>query len=117
MNLFRSLLPHWNFFDRIIQTYGVEYRLKNSHSWQTLSFDQKRCSYSLNVNADLNLALANVSLLAHLAREIDEANPDNFKKLTTFKMIQEIVKSEAGPTVSHFRLINNQTILFETEIV
>jgi hypothetical protein len=113
MNLLRSLFPHWNFFDRLVTTYELEVKLQGQELWQRVCFDQKRHAFSLNVNADLNLALANVSLLVHFVRDLEEAK--DVKNLTTFKMISSLVKVVSGPTVNNFRVMNGTEVLYQSE--
>ena len=115
MNLLRSLFPHWNFFDRLVKTYDLEVKLQGRDSWERVSFDQRRHSFSLNVNADLNLALANVSLLVHFARDVEESAAIDIKNLTTFKMSHSLVKVKCGPMATHFRLVSGKENLYQSE--
>ena len=116
MNLLRSLFPHWNFFDRLVNSYELEVKLQNDERWHLVSFDQRRHAFSLNLNADLNVALANVSLLVHFARDLENTPLSDIKNLSTFKMVRSLVKVMSGPTVSHFRLREGSQFLYESEI-
>lgn len=109
MNFFRALFPHWSFFDRVVNSYDLEVKLQGEEAWQRVSFDQKRSFFSLNVNAELNLALANVSLLEHFARDLE--NP------TLEKMVRSLVAVKCGPSVAQFRLKAGDEELFVSEIL
>lgn len=117
MNLLRSLFPHWNFFDRLVKTYDLEVKLQGKDSWERVSFDQRRHSFSLNVNADLNLALANVSLLVHFARDVEGSAATDIKKLTTFRMISSLVEVKYGPTATHFRVMSGEESIYQSEAI
>jgi hypothetical protein len=100
MNQFRALFPKWSFFDRVASPYILE--IKIQEEWQHFQFDQKRTWYSLFVNPDLNLALAQVNLLEHFIQDPSEVN---------FKIIQSLVHD------ARFRILSDGDIVFDSGIL
>lgn len=115
MNLFRALFPQWSFFDRVVNSYQLEVRSPGESAWQTVSFDQKRSFFSLNLNGEMNLALANVSLLEHFARDLEEVSPEQIKNLSTYKMVRSLVEVKYGSKLVQYRLKQGPDELYVSE--
>ena len=98
LSLVRALFPKWNFFDRIAFNFQLEFKIPGSTLWEPISFDQERRPFDVIINANYNLSLAQVSLLEHFSRDIQElqaANPlvdsKEVQALTSFKMLRSLL--------------------------
>jgi hypothetical protein len=101
MNLIRAIFPRWNFFERVAYGFELHFKVPDALKWEQISFDQKRTPLSLLINPSCNLALAQVCLLEHFARDIQELQEQaellassEVQSLTTFKMVSSLLKSK-----------------------
>ncbi|MBC7538392.1 MAG: hypothetical protein H7281_06200 [Bacteriovorax sp.] len=99
VNLIRAMFPNWNFFDRIAYGFELEFKVKNSYKWERISFDQKRLPLGLFISPNCSMALAQVNILEHFARDIQELqaikteiHSKDLEDLTTFKMLRSILR-------------------------
>lgn len=101
LNLIRAIFPRWNFFERVAYGFELHFKVPDALKWEKISFDQKRTPLSLFVNPSCNLALAQVCLLEHFARDIQELQQQDqllasseVQSLTSFKMVTSLLKSK-----------------------
>jgi hypothetical protein len=99
VNLLRSIFPNWNFFDRIAYSFELKFKAQNSLIWERISFDQHRNNpLGFFISPNCSMALAQVNLLEHFARDIQELQAakseihfKDLQDLTTFKMIRSLL--------------------------
>ena len=101
LNLIRAIFPNWNFFDKVAYNFEVEFKVKDAKVWEKISFDQTRQSLGLFVNPDCTVALAQVNIIEHFAKDIqDLQDEDSFvdskdvQNLTTFKMLRSLISAK-----------------------
>jgi hypothetical protein len=110
LSLIRALFPHWNFFDRVAHQFEVRYQTEEIPSWTLISFDQKPGFFSLFFNPSVNQALAEIGIIEHFAREIQEigteAEADRIQGLSTFRMLKSLLRvklADVGPVPSSLK--------------
>ena len=98
-SLIRALFPYWSFFDRVGHQFELEFKVPDSKSWEPMSFEQARNRFSFVFNANCNEAMAQVNIIEHFARDIQELqilNPAihsrDVQNLTTFKLLKSLLK-------------------------
>ncbi len=71
LNLVRALFPRWDFYDRTGHQLDLEYKTEKSE-WCAFTFTENRRWFSLFVNPQLNLALAEISLIEQFVMGLQE---------------------------------------------
>lgn len=99
LSLIRALFPHWNFYDEVGFQFLLQFKVPDSNRWEVISFEQRRRVLSLLFNPECNLALAQINIIEHFARDIQElqaVNPlihsKDVQKLTSFKMLKSLLR-------------------------
>jgi hypothetical protein len=107
IQFFRSLFPHWNFFDRIGYAFDLEVKSQGSSTWQKVVFRQKRTLLGLFFNPDDNLTLSEVNILEHFAGEVQDSTPSNTINLATYKMIKSLLELQFGKISLQFKIVGS----------
>ncbi|HRO66290.1 MAG TPA: hypothetical protein PL182_01855 [Pseudobdellovibrionaceae bacterium] len=108
LSLIRAVFPRWDFFDRIAYQFDLEFQKDSASSWERLSFQQNQTLRGLFINTDLNEALAQMNLLDHFARDVQELQkPDEAPALTSYRLVESLLWEKAPPAASKlkFRLV------------
>ncbi len=117
LNLIRALFPTWNFFDQVQYQFGVEIKVPDLDRWEPLSFNQSRQAFNMALNGSANLAMAQVNVIEHFARDIQELLLDSplvesrqVRSLTSFKLISALLKVkmqeyEVSPNSLQFKVV------------
>lgn len=117
MSLIRALFPKWSFFDQVAYSFEIEIKVPESQTWEVISFYQKRRPFSLFINSEMNLALAQVNVIEHFAKDIQNLQVINttidskdVHELTTFKMLKSILKLKLSeysykPSTIQFKIV------------
>lgn len=99
LSLIRAIFPNWNFFDRIAFNFELEFKVPDSKKWEPVLFVVPRQSWGILFNSDSNLNLAQINVIEHFARDIQELqilNPlvhsRDVNALSTFKMLKAILR-------------------------
>ena len=99
LSLIRALFPYWSFFDRVGHQFELEFKVPNSKTWEPLSFGQVRSRLCFLFNANCNEAMAQVNIIEHFARDIQELQNINpavhsrdVQNLTTFRLLKSLLK-------------------------
>ncbi len=99
INLIRALFPNWNFFDRVAFSFELWFKVQGSTRWEAITFDQIRQPFGLLLNPDVNLALAQINIIEHFAKDIQDLQAINslihsreVQSLSTFKMLRSLIK-------------------------
>lgn len=88
INLIRAVFPHWNFFDRISHSFELEFKTAISHQWQRISFDQKREIFSLFINPNCNMVLAQMNIIEHFVSDLQDSKDNK----TSYKLLTSLVR-------------------------
>jgi len=104
-SLIRALFPNWNFFDRIAYSFELQFQIESESEWQTISFSQKRNWYNLFFNPECNMALAQINIIEHFARDLQEVRlqfdsvlaEEKIQNLTTFRLLKSLLNNRPSP--------------------
>lgn len=104
-SLIRALFPNWNFFDRIAYSFELQFQIESESEWQTISFSQKRKWYNLFFNPECNMALAQINIIEHFARDLQEVRlqfdsvlaEEKIQNLTTFRLLKSLLNNRPSP--------------------
>ncbi len=98
LNLIRAVFPNWNFFDKVAYNFELEFKIKDSKTWEKIVFDQTRKPFGLFTNSECTLALAQVNIIEHFVKDIQDlqqedtlVNSKDVQNLTTFKMLRSLL--------------------------
>lgn len=101
LNLLRVLFPYWNFFDRLAHSFELEFKVPGQTHWAPVCFHQNQKRGSLFLNPQFNKALAEINILEHFVRDIQELESDKrglssaeVQALTTFKMTASVLENK-----------------------
>jgi hypothetical protein len=103
LSLIRALFPRWNFFDRVGHQFGVEFKTTRDSAWIPVHFERPRTGFALFLNADFNMALAQVNVVEHFAQDVQELPLQNtlhnktldsrlVRNLTSFKLLLSLLE-------------------------
>ncbi len=99
LNLIRALFPSWNFFDRVGYRFELEFLQAGSKEWEPLLFISRRMPMGFLINSDCNLKLAQVNVIEHFARDVQELQSRNelvasesIQALTSFKLLRSLIQ-------------------------
>ena len=110
----------FNFFDRVQYKFGLEFKIPDQKNWEPLTFQQKRKVWNLVLNSQCNEALAQINIIEHFARDIQELQQINpqvssqeVRSLTTFKLVRSLLQArlqeyELGTTPIQFKIVANR---------
>lgn len=114
LELFRSLFPRWNFFDKVTYRWELDVKVPGGKDWTGLEFNAHRNFGGLFINPQVTLMHAEMSLLETFANDIQgltdaegKVDSSRVQSLTTFKMVRSLVvhRLKAGVNDSmQFRL-------------
>ncbi len=99
INLIRALFPNWNFFDRVAFSFELWFKVRGSVKWEVISFEQTRQPFGLLLNPDVNIALAQINIVEHFTKDIQDLQSLNplihsrdVQNLSTFKMLRSLIE-------------------------
>lgn len=94
LNLIRVLFPKWSFFDHVGYQFRIEYKTAESPDWIPIQFTSQRTRFSLFLNPLHNLTLAQVSVIEHFARDVQNIEPQQVQGLDSFKLLKSILETK-----------------------
>ena len=117
--LLRSFIPNWRFFHALGYTPRLFVRTKSEAAgwsdWRMMMPRGKRHWSHLFYNADLNLAMAEQTLVEHLSTDItDLAEGAGIETSTTYPMVERLVRNKLLPSGHAFSQFQFCVCLFLT---
>lgn len=116
-SLVRALFPRWDFFDRIAHEFLLEYEGPGSSGWSLISFDQQWRPWHLFLNASTNLSLAQVNVVEHFARDVQELvgtrehlEPYQVHALSTYQMLETLVRVKLSAEPIKYPLVRFRVV-------
>lgn len=98
-HLIRAVFPRWNFFDQVAYNFELEFKVKDASNWSPIQFYQKRQPLSLFLNTQTNMALAEVNIIEHFAKDIQDLQNKNalvhsrdIHKLVSYKLLKSLIE-------------------------
>lgn len=93
LTLIRVLFPKWNFFDHLGHRFHLKYRESASSSWVTLEFKSHRTFLNFFFNPMHNLTLAQINIIEHFARDVQEYESNRISSLVSFKLLKSLTEA------------------------
>lgn len=94
LQLFRSLIPYWKFFDRFGYVPRLFYRFETKDQWSEWQDFHPQLHFSwfqLFHNPHVNLVMWEQSLLSQLVDDTKEVKPHQVENLETYLWVRDLV--------------------------
>jgi hypothetical protein len=118
--LLRAFIPNWRFFHALGYTPRLFVRTRNStlvewSAWQMMMPRGRRHWFQLFYNAELNLAMAEQTLIEHLSTAIaDLPDGGSIESTTPYPMVECLVRQKMLPADRTFELFQFCLCLYPT---
>src|SRR5687768_12181186 len=101
LNLIRALFPRWSFFEKVAYNFEIQFKIPNSSHWEPLTFEAKPSFMAFFLNADCNLALAQVNIIEHFSQDVLELqskevtiSSKEVQHLTSFRLLRSVLRTK-----------------------